>query len=124
MPPLAVHLFPLRREVVGTIGTGTARASRRGRGPSMLGRVPLPPAPITLRIAGVTKDSAGSALGGCTVSLYRTPSDELVQRVTSDGAGAYAFQPVNNGNGPYYVVAYKAGVPDVAGTSVNSLLGT
>jgi hypothetical protein len=85
--------------------------------------VPLPTSPQTLLISGVTRDSAGAALGGCVVDLFRTASDERVQTVTSDGSGNYAFLPVNNGNGPYYIVAYKAGSPDQAGTTVNTVVG-
>ena len=70
-------------------------------------------------ISGVTKDSAGAALGACMVQLFRTPSDTLVQEVVSDASGNYSFD--NPGSGPFYVVAYKQGSPDVAGTTVNTL---
>lgn len=70
-------------------------------------------------IAGVTKDSAGTALGGCTVQLFRTSDDSFRSEVVSDGAGNYRLFP--DVTGPFYIVAYKAGAPDVAGTTVNTL---
>ena len=73
-------------------------------------------------IAGVTQDSTGAALGSCVVQLFRTPSDTLVQELTSDASGNYQFD--NPGSGPFYVVAYKQGVPDVAGTTVNTLIAS
>lgn len=71
-------------------------------------------------ITGVTKDAAGSALGNCVVQLFRTPSDVLVCEQASDASGNYLFE--NPGSGPFYIVAYKPGAPDVAGTTVNTLV--
>lgn len=76
----------------------------------------------TLYIAGVTKDSTGTPLGGCTVQLFRTWNGELVRQTISDGSGNYTLTAP--GTGPFYVMAYKAGSPDVAGTTVNTLQGT
>ncbi len=75
----------------------------------------------SINITGITRDSAGAALGGCVVQLFSTPDDRIVSEVTSDGAGNYSFR-VGNGS-EYYVVAYNAGSPDVAGTTVNTLAG-
>lgn len=75
-------------------------------------------------ISGATLTGAGAALASCDVHLYRTADDTEVQQVTSDGSGVFTFDPVNNGNGPWYAVAYKAGAPDLAGTSKNILVGT
>lgn len=73
-------------------------------------------------LTGVTKNSAGAALGGCTVHLFRTSDNALIGATTSDGSGNYSFI-VPNGVTSYYVVAYLAGSPDVAGTTVNTLVG-
>ena len=73
-------------------------------------------------IVGVTKDTTGAALGSCVVQLFRTPSDTLAAETTSDATGSYSFD--NPGSGPFYIVAYKAGSPDVAGTTVNTLAAT
>lgn len=73
-------------------------------------------------ISGVTKDSAGAALGGCRVELFRTADDSSVSHVQSDANGAYIVPASNLLQ--HYLVAYKAGSPDVAGTTVNTLVGT
>ncbi len=78
--------------------------------------------PNQLVISGVTKDSTGAALAGVTVKLYRTSDDALMATTTSDGSGNYSFANVGLGEA-YYVTAYKAGSPDVAGTTVNTLVG-
>lgn len=72
-------------------------------------------------ISGVTKDSQGAALGGCTIQLFRTSDDLFLGEVVSDGSGNYSITPTPNVGGPYYIVAYKAGGTDVAGTTVNTL---
>lgn len=122
---MPIHLFKLRRLTLATNqGTGTGRATRKGRGPSMRGLTPLP-APPPLIISGITRDSAGAALGGCTVELYRRNQDQtlglFVESTTSDGAGNFSFAV-----GPglqYQHIAYKVGAPDVAGVSVRDLAG-
>ena len=73
-------------------------------------------------ISGVTKDASGVPLGGCTVDLFRTSTNEMVDSVVSDAAGNYkAGSPYE---GAHYCVAYKTGSPDVFGTSKNTLGGT
>lgn len=94
---------------------------RRGVGPSFQGMIPLPAKYYV--IAGITKDSAGAALPACTVDLFRTADDSKADSVVSDGSGAFEFRapaPAQN----YYLVAYLAGAPDVAGTTVNTLTAT
>jgi hypothetical protein len=85
-------------------------------------KMPLPA--VQLFISGITKDSTGAVLGSCTVSLYRTLDDRLMERVVSDPAtGVYSFSSVGLGE-TYYIVAYKSGAPDVAGTTTNTLIGS
>lgn len=75
-----------------------------------------------IKISGITKNAYGTPLGSCVVKLYRTNDDVEVQSQISDpSTGAYAFYMA--GGGTYYVVAYLAGSPDVAGTTVNTLVG-
>lgn len=93
---------------------------RLGVGPSFQGRLPVPV--TTWRINGVAKDSTGAPLSGATLSLYRTLDDGLVERVLSDANGLYSFSTIGLAQN-YYIVAYKAGSPDVAGTTVNTLVG-
>jgi len=83
--------------------------------------IPFPPRAFV--ISGITKNSSGVALPSCSVALYRTAGDVFIDRVTSDGSGAYSFSTAGPSEA-YYVVAYEAGSPDVAGTSVNTLTGT
>ncbi len=89
--------------------------------PLLLGRLPF--FPISYEITGVTKDSTGAALGGCTVKVYRTTDDVLVGTQVSDAAGNYNIQ-VAASSLAYYVVAYLAGSPDVSGTTVNTLVAS
>ena len=73
-------------------------------------------------ITGTTKDSNGNVLAGCTVKAYITSTDQEIGATVSDGAGFFKV-PIGQTSGPYYLVAYKAGSPDVAGTTVNTLVG-
>lgn len=72
-------------------------------------------------ISGITKDSTGAVLENCVVKLFDSDTNAMMQTMTSDANGVYSFQ-VAPGK-VFYVVAYKAGVPDVAGTTVNTLQG-
>lgn len=72
-------------------------------------------------ISGVTKDSTGAALGACAVKLFYTATDILAQTTVSDASGNYSFTVDKTVS--FYEVSYKAGAPDVAGTSVNTLVG-
>lgn len=71
-------------------------------------------------ISGITKDSTSNPLPFCTVQLFNTNDDTYIGQVISDSVGAYAFTLDGNVN-PKYAVAYLAGSPDVAGTTVNTL---
>lgn len=72
-------------------------------------------------VSGITKDAAGAALGSCVVKCFITATDVLFSQTTSDGSGNYTLTtPIGVA---VYLVSYKAGTPDVAGTSVNTLVG-
>lgn len=75
---------------------------------------------LNAMLSGVTRDGAGAPIAGCTVDLFRTSTDERVGSAISDGAGAFSIFAA--GAGPFYLVAYKAGSPDVSGTTANTLL--
>ena len=72
---------------------------------------------------GVTRDVYGSAVGNCTVKLYRTSDDILIDSTISDvTTGAFLL------NTPYYpathyLVAHKTGSPDIDGVTPNTLIG-
>lgn len=97
-------------------GNAGARGGQAGLGRSS-------PAPLvsgpkffgSFTASGVTKDSSGAPLGDCTVDLY-SESRTWLARTTSDGAGAYSFACV--GVGSVFVTAFKAGAPDVTGTTL------
>ncbi len=72
------------------------------------------------KIEGVTKDSSGSPLGSCTVILMKTDpmginGKSITQMKVSDAStGAYKFY-VRDPDTAYFVVAFKAGPPNVFG---------
>lgn len=91
------------------------------------GRGPLSPQtfyvpfkqPARYTITGITKDSTGAVLGNCVVLLFETATN-LIKAVTlSDASGNYLLDGTIDVT--YYVVAYKAGAPDVTGATVNTL---
>lgn len=104
---------PGRPNVLGHPALGRLRSGRPFQS--------LPFHSVGRTITGTTKDSTGNALAGCTVDLFTTVDDVKIATCISDAAGFYAFDAT--AAGPYYLVAYKAGAPDVAGTSVNTLVG-
>ena len=77
---------------------------------------------LNLRLTGVSRDSSGTALGACTVMLFRTQDRTLVAEMVSDASGNYSFSLLTGG--PFFLVEYKAGSPDVSGTSLNTLTFT
>lgn len=83
----------------------------------------LTPAPKTYKITGVTRDSAGTELGNCVVKLFRTTDDVEIDQVNSDASGNFIFSLGVSPQIQQYAVAYLAGSPDRAGTTVNTLTG-
>ena len=75
-------------------------------------------------IVGQTLDSGGNPLANANVEGFVTSTNQPVGVVQSDSAGYFRL-PTPYGTGvAQYLVCYKAGSPDVAGTSVNTLLPT
>lgn len=112
MPAILFNIAGVSRNRVNT---------RMGIPAIIAGRTPLPA--IKLLISGVTKDSSGVILGSCTVTLFRTDDDLKIDEVVSDATtGQYLFTTAGHAEN-YYIVAYKAGSPDVSGTTVNTLTG-
>lgn len=110
-------MFCLNRLRLNLNGTGLRRG---GVPPPIWGTLPLPA--TKLRITGITKDSAGVVLPNCAVTLYRTADDMVFEEVISDANGAFSFSAIGLSE-TYYVVAYLPGSPDVAGTTLNTLVG-
>jgi hypothetical protein len=73
-------------------------------------------------ITGVTKDTAGAAIASATVRLFRASDDALIATTTSDGSGNYSFTVADTST-LYWLEAYKSGSPDIAGTTVRTLVG-
>lgn len=71
---------------------------------------------------GKTVDANGAALGGCTVMLFNTATNLMVDTQVSDTAGNYRLTDPNNV--ACFIVAYLAGSPDVTGVTTDALTGT
>lgn len=76
-------------------------------------------------VTGTARDVTGAAAAGAIVHLFRTSDDAEVDVQTADAYG-YFFVTSPYFPDAHYIVAYKAGgglVPDIMGTSVNTLVG-
>jgi hypothetical protein len=72
-----------------------------------------------LGFVGYTRDQYGSIVANCTVRCFRTSTDELVAKVTSDANGLYyATSPYSDA---HYLTVHKSGTPDIAGASIDTL---
>lgn len=72
-------------------------------------------------IRGYTRNSAGAVLGLCVVDLFESATDLKLDTTVSDELGYFSFRsPINSRF--CYMVAYKPGSPDVAGTTVDTLV--
>lgn len=121
-------LFKLGGPNLNYAGTGRRRG---GVPPNLCGTFPLPRAGVT--ITGVSRDSAGAALAGCTCTLFKVTQspvqgtgkgdvvyDQRAQTV-SDGSGNYSF--VVGFDGPYRVTFDLNGAPIRAGITLDTLSG-
>ena len=72
-------------------------------------------------ISGVSRDSTGAALGGCTVDLFRQGDQQWMARTVSDGSGNYSFTVMQST--PWFVRFDLEGSPDRAGTTKNNIVG-
>lgn len=77
-------------------------------------------------VAGITKDSAGAALGGVTVDIFETASDVMRGRAVSDATtGVYSVSVNAPDTGmTFYGRADLAGAPERAGTTVEVMTVT
>jgi len=76
----------------------------------------------TMVISGVTRDGNGNPLGGCTVDLFDSAQDVKIATTTSDPVtGVYVFASIAGGI-KFYMVAYRKGSPDVAGTTLATVV--
>jgi len=114
------HWSPIRSDVsvYNTMGQ-RVRTAGRVRSPTLLPMFPRAHTG-TFTLTGVTRNSAGSTLGSCTVKVFGTKDDLVKAQTTSDGSGNYSV--TLGDNQPVYVVSYKTGLPDVSGTTLNTLV--
>jgi len=75
-------------------------------------------------IRGVTRDSVGATVANAIVQGFITSTDTYVGEVTSGADGTYTLGTETIAGVQHYLVAYKAGSPDIAGTTVNTLTST
>lgn len=75
-------------------------------------------------LLGTCKDSGGTPVANAIVQAFVTATDEFVGQVQGNNDGTYVLGVPRSKVTPHYLVAYKAGSPDIAGTTVNTLLPT
>lgn len=71
---------------------------------------------------GVTRDSFGSALGGCTVLLFRTSDSLLMDTTTSDASGNFLLNTAYYPDA-HFLVVRKTGSPNVSGATDGTQVG-
>lgn len=74
-------------------------------------------AAVNASLTGITRDSAGAALGNCVVELYH--GKRMIAGTTSDGSGNFRFD--NPGSGPFRVISDKAGVAGVSAETLTAV---
>lgn len=75
-------------------------------------------------LRGLCKDSTDTIVAGATVQAFVTATDAYAGEGVSLSDGTYYVGVEQSKGTPHYLVAYKAGSPDIAGTTVNTLLPT
>lgn len=75
-------------------------------------------------LRGTCKDSGGTPVANAIVQAFRTSDDAYAGAVQGNNDGTYLLGVEQSKATAHYLVAYKAGSPDIAGTTVNTLLPT
>ena len=75
-------------------------------------------------ISGVTRNASGNALGGCTVEVFESVSNLFRGSTTSDGSGNYAVEISGDMGITFFANAYLSSSPNVAGTTINTLVAS
>lgn len=89
---------------------------------SNVGRFVAPPAQTSrYTVSGVTLDTDGAALGGCTVTVFESVSGVFRGTTISDDNGNWAVEIAGDGTVAVEAVAYLQGPPDVFDVSVNTM---
>jgi hypothetical protein len=71
-------------------------------------------------LSGVCYDINGDTVASAVVKVFDTATDTLQGSDTADSVGAYTVSLTVQG--PLYAVAYHANSPDIAGTTLNTLM--
>jgi hypothetical protein len=75
-------------------------------------------------IKGTCVDSVDAPVANAIVQGFVTATDAYVGEVTANNDGTYTLGTETIAGVQHYLVAYKAGSPDIAGTTVNTLTST
>lgn len=75
---------------------------------------------LNMIMVGISRNQTGATLGNCTVMLFRTEDRSFIGETVSDGSGNWSMYVLKGG--PFFLVEYKAGSPDLSGTSLNTLV--
>lgn len=75
-------------------------------------------------ILGTCKDASSVPVANATVQAFRTSDDFYLGQDVSRDDGTYACPTDVPAGTQCYLVAYKPGAPDIAGTTVNTLTPT
>jgi hypothetical protein len=75
-------------------------------------------------IRGSCKDASGVVVANAFVQAFVTATDAIAGEVQANTDGTYSVGVQQSKVTPHYLVAYKAGSPDITGATVNTLLPT
>lgn len=113
----------LRGRGVAVVGqTFQFRTGNSGADPDV--KLTLPGAGLVheTELTDVTRDSAGGPLGGATVKIFLQSNDTRQNEQISTATGVYSWLRDSTDTNQYYVVAYKADVPEIHGVSDRGLV--
>jgi hypothetical protein len=75
-------------------------------------------------IRGTCVDASDVPIANAIVQAFRTTDDAFMGEVQGNTDGTYTVPVASVAGVQHYLVAYKAGSPDIAGTTVNTLTST
>lgn len=75
-------------------------------------------------LLGLCVDASGVPVANAIVQAFRTADDAFAGEVQANTDGTYVLGVEQSKATPHYLVAYKPGSPDIAGTTINTLLPT
>lgn len=81
-------------------------------------------APVSRFLKGVCVDASDVAVANAIVQGFVTATDAFVGQVQANTDGTYTLATDTPAGTQHYLVAYKPGAPDTAGTTVNTLTPT